>query len=127
MTITIGFTAAPDTRSPEEQARAEAEWLTEFKADMQARLDLVRVGAWYAMCCELDLYEIETEAEAEALRAELREQIEDPDPPCTTGRIYRSKREALEEFAAGHAETVEEVERRYEEELAARAARRAER
>lgn len=104
-----------------------------WRAEMQARLDLVCVGAWRALCCEEDLYEIETEAEAEKLRAELREQIENPDPPCTTGRIYRSKREAFEHFATctdlsgKTVATVEEVERRYNEIAAERVAQRARR
>ncbi len=73
---------------------------TEERGELERRLALVKVGAWQAMCCHLDLYRIDTEEEAEELRQDFREALNDTDFEglAMQPQVWLTEREALEQI-----------------------------
>jgi hypothetical protein len=70
-------------------------WQQERDAKSLANL---RMGAWAAMCCHLDLYEITDEEELE----HIREQLTDPTVTREGWMVWATRREALEEMRSGY-------------------------
>jgi hypothetical protein len=78
--------------------------------ELERRLALVTIGAWCSHCCYLDLYEIETPAEADDVREQIQWELDGE--LGMAPQVWVTEREALEYYEHDLTEYTAQIRKR---------------